>query len=66
MVTFVYGLSTFLCLLLIAPRYTGSMRRFCEICLRVKIVAVEIGSTVVFLFLIGWTVVWEIRHLLGK
>jgi hypothetical protein len=43
-----------------------SMKRENDFFVRVKVLAVEIASTVVFLALIAWAAVWEIRHLWGQ
>jgi len=42
------------------------MRHRYDFFVRVKVLAVEIASTVVFLVLVCWAAIWEIRHLLGK
>lgn len=41
------------------------MKREPDIFLRVKILVVEVASTVVFVVVVLWAAVWEIRHLLG-
>jgi len=42
------------------------MRREPDIFLRVKMLVVEVASTVVFVVLVCWAAVWEIRHLFGR
>ena len=44
----------------------GRMQRFCEICARVRIVATEIVSTVVFLVFLYVAAHYEITQLLGR
>lgn len=47
--------------------YTGlHMKREHDFFVRVKVLAVEIVSTIVFLVLVCWAAVWEILHLLGR
>ena len=42
------------------------MKREYDFFVRVKVLAVEIASTIVFLVLVCWAAVWEIRHLFGR
>jgi len=42
------------------------MKREYDFFVLVKVLVVEIASTVVFLVLVCWAAVWEIRHLLGR
>ena len=37
-----------------------------EVFIWIKVFAVEVASTVVFVFIVCWAVFWEIRHLLGR
>jgi hypothetical protein len=39
------------------------MRRFVEICMRIKIVAVEIAGVLVFIGFVGGIVFWEWSHI---
>jgi hypothetical protein len=39
------------------------MKRDLDVFLRMKILAVEIASTVVFVALVGLVMAWELRHL---
>lgn len=54
------GLGIFLLL------YRACMKREYDFFVRVKVLAVEIASTIVFLVLVCWAAVWEIRHLFGR
>jgi len=43
-----------------------SVKRDLDWFLRVKIWTVEVGSTVVFVALVGWIVLFELRHLFWR
>jgi len=42
------------------------MKRELDWFIKVKILAVEVASTVVFVCLVFYAAIWEIRHLIGR